>query len=85
MVPEIWSAKDKIFCHYGLLFAPTFPFMDPENQNFEEIKKALEDIIILQMFAINDSRDISYIYGFSDMECNRQNFCHSLPLLPLTT
>ena len=48
-----------------LLFYPT---MDLENQNFEKIKKALEDIIILQIFTINDSH---MIYGFSDMECNR--------------
>ena len=45
--------------------------MDPENQNFEKMKKTLEDIIILQMFTINDSH---MIYGFSDMECNRQNY-----------
>ena len=45
--------------------------MDPEKQNFEKMKKTLEDIIILQMFTINDSH---MIYGFSDMECNRQNF-----------
>ena len=29
--------------------------MDPENQNFEKMKKAPEDIIILQMWTINDS------------------------------
>ena len=45
--------------------------MDPENQNFKKMKKTLEDIIILQMFTINDSH---MIYGFSDMECNRQIF-----------
>ena len=37
------------------------------------MKKILEDIIILQMFTINDSH---MIYGFSDMECNRQIFFH---------
>ena len=42
--------------------------MTPENQNFEKIKKkTLKDI----MFIINHSH---MIYGFSDMECNRQNF-----------
>ena len=70
MVPEIWSETDKIFCHYGLFFA-LLPPMDPENQNFEKMKKIFEDIIILQMFTINDSH---MIYSFSDMECNRQNF-----------
>ena len=50
--------------------------MDPENQNFEKMKKkkkkkTLEDIIILQMFNINHSH---MIYGFSDIECIRQIF-----------
>ena len=59
--------------------------MDPENQNFEKMKKTLEDIIILQMFTINDSH---MIYDFSDMESSRENvlslwtsFC---PFTPLT-
>ena len=40
--------------------------MDPENQNFEKIKKkAVEDI------TINDSH---IIYVFSVIDCNRQNF-----------
>ena len=45
--------------------------MDPENPTFEKMKKPLEDIIILQMFTINDSH---MMYGFSDMECKRQTF-----------
>ena len=52
-------------------FLPFYPPMDPENQNFDKMKKTLEDIIILQMFAINDSH---MIYGSSDIECNRQIF-----------
>ena len=70
MVPEIWSATDRIFCQYGLFFALFSP-MDPENQNFEKMNKTFEDTIILKMFIINDSH---MIYGFSDMECNRQIF-----------
>ena len=54
MVPEIWSAADRIFFHSGLFFA-LLPPMDPENQNFEKMKKARVDIIILQMCTINDS------------------------------
>ena len=64
-------------------FLPFYPPMDPENQNFEKMKKTLEVIIILQMFTVNDSH---MIYGFSDMECIRQNvlsfwtvFCHFTP------
>ena len=82
MVPEIWSVADKSFCHYGPFFA-FFPPMDPENQNFEKMKKKLEDVIILQMFTINHSH---MIYGFSDIESNRQNFFvildHFLPFNP---
>ena len=52
MVPEIWSATDKIFCHSGWFFALSPP-MVPENQNFEKMKKIAEDIIILQMCTIN--------------------------------
>ena len=47
MVLEIWSATGRIFCHAGLFFA-LLPPMDPENQNFEKMKKIPEDIIILQ-------------------------------------
>ena len=53
--------------------------MDPENENFEKMKKTLEHIIILQMFNINDSH---IIYGFSDMECNKI-FCHFGPFSAL--
>ena len=70
MVPEIWSATDRIFCHYRPFFA-LFPPMDPENQNFEKMEKTFEDIIILQMFLISDSH---MIHGFSDMACNREFF-----------
>ena len=44
--------------------------MDPENQNFEKMKKTLEDIIILQMCTINDSH---MIYDSWDMEYIGQN------------
>ena len=61
---------DRIFCRYGPFFA-FLPPMNLENQNFEKMKKAIEDINILQMLTINDSH---VIYGFSDIECNRQIF-----------
>ena len=38
MVPEIWSETDLIFCHLGP-FLPFYPPNDPENQNFEKMKK----------------------------------------------
>ena len=70
MVPEIWSATDRIFCHYGPFFALLPPY-GPKKSKFWKNEKTLEDIIILQMFTINDCH---MIYGFSDMDWNRQNF-----------
>ena len=59
--------------------------MDPENQNFEKMKKPPEDII-LQMCTINDSH---MMYSSSDVECNRQNVLSfwtiSCPFTYLTT
>ena len=53
MVPEIWSAKGIIFCHFGLFFFLTPP-NNPENQNFEKIKKMPGDTI-LYMCIINEA------------------------------
>ena len=39
MVPEIWCAT--IYCHFGPFF-PLLPYIDPENQNFEKMKKHLD-------------------------------------------
>ena len=66
-------------------FLSFYPPMDPENQNLEKMKKILKDIFILQMFTTHDSH---MIFGFSDLECNRQIFCHFGPffvLLPSLT
>ena len=38
MVPEIWSAMDRIFCHFGL-FLSFYPTNNPPNQNFEKNEK----------------------------------------------
>ena len=42
-----------VFCPFTPL--PLASPMDPENQNFEKMKKPLEEIIILKTFTINDS------------------------------
>ena len=79
MVPAIWSATDRIFCH-SAPFLPFYPSTDQENQNFENLKKTKnkkkqkkppEGIIILQMCTINDSH---MMYGSWDTEHNRHNF-----------
>ena len=49
MVPEIWRMTDRIFSHFGLFIALLPPPDNPENQNFDKMKKAPADIIILQM------------------------------------
>ena len=54
MVPEIWSATDKIFCYVGPFFK-LLPPNNPENQNFEKMRKTPGDNIILQMCTINDN------------------------------
>ena len=48
MVPEIWRATDRSVCHFALL-----PPTKPEIQNFEKMKKAPGDTILLQMCTIN--------------------------------
>ena len=53
MVPEIWSAIDRTFCHFGLLFFAILPSMDSVNQNFEKMKKTPGDIIILHQYTKN--------------------------------
>ena len=58
MVPQIWSATGKIFIILDHLFLPFYPPKDPENQNFEKIKKAHEDIIILQICTRNNSHTV---------------------------
>ena len=41
MVPEILSAINIIFCHFGQFFAH-LPPKNAKNQNFEKMKKRLE-------------------------------------------
>ena len=70
MIPEIWSATDKIFCHFGLFFA-LLPFNNPKNQNFVKIEKPRGDIIILHRCDLNENH---MMYGFWNTECDRQKF-----------
>ena len=49
MVPEIWSTTDRIFLSFWTILCPftPSPLNNPENQNFEKMKKIPGDIIIL--------------------------------------
>ena len=46
---------------------------NPENQNFEKMKKTSWDVIMLNL--CNKKHD-QMMYSYSDMECDRHNFCH---------
>ena len=57
-------------------FLPFYPTSNPENQNFEKMKKKKKkktpgDIIIFLMHTISDNH---IMYGSSDMERDRQKF-----------
>ena len=60
MVPETWSATDRIFVILDH-FLPFSPPNNPKNKNFENIKKTPGDIIILDMCTINDNH---MVYDF---------------------
>ena len=68
MVAEIWNTtKYFLILDY---FLPFYPPNNPENQNFEKMKKMPGDII-LHMCTIHENH---MMYGSWDMEHNRQNF-----------
>ena len=51
-------------------FLPFYPLNNKENQNFEKMKKASGDVIILYMCTINGNH---MMHGSLDMECDRHN------------
>ena len=59
-----------VILDYSLHF---YPLNNPENQNFEKMKKIPGDIIILHMCTINQNH---MMYGSWDIEHNRYNFSH---------
>ena len=67
IVPEIWSATDRILGHFGLFFTVLSP-ENPENQNFEKMNKILGDITHVQ------HKWKSYVWFSWDIEHDRQNF-----------
>ena len=46
MDPEIPSATERIFCHFGPSFA-LLPLTHAKNQNFEKMKKTARDIFYI--------------------------------------
>ena len=53
MVPEIWSPTDRMFLSFWTVFLPFYPPKDPENQNFEKMKKTHGDTTVLDKCTIN--------------------------------
>ena len=85
MVPEIWRATHKIFCHFGLFFA-LLPPNNPKNQNFEKLKNTPGDIIILHKCSKNNDH---MLYCSLDMARNKFNYFSFwaifYPFISLTT
>ena len=55
MFPEIWNAKDKIFCHFGPFFA-LLPHYWPRKLKFWKSVKTPGDIIFLHVCTINEDQ-----------------------------
>ena len=85
VVLEIWNKADKIFSHLDHVL-PFYPPNNPENQNFEKMKKSPWDIIISHKCTINNNH---MMYDSWDMKRDRQNFLSFwtifCPFTPLTT
>ena len=66
-----YRVRQFFLCHFRPFFALYLPLHpnNPENQNFEKIKKASRDVIILNW--CNKKHD-RMTYAYTDMECNRQ-------------
>ena len=91
-----WKSYDVWFLRYGASWRSFFVILDHflhfyspnswKNQNFEEMKKAPGDTIILHMCNINENH---MIYGSWDMGHDRLNFMSSWTIFclftPLTT
>ena len=69
---DVWFLKygcDR--CNYLGHFFPFYPRNSPENQNFEEMKKSPQDIIILHSCTKNYDQ---MMYGSWDMVCDICNY-----------
>ena len=71
-----WDTEwHKMFCHFGLFFtflSPSPP-NNPEHQNFEKMKKASGDVLILNL---SNKKQDHMMHAYSYMECNRHTFLY---------
>ena len=64
----------QFFLSFRANFCPLAPpAKTPENQNFEKMKEASGDVIILNL---RNKKYNQMMYAYSDMECDRHIFCH---------
>ena len=87
MVPEIWSATDTIFCHFGLCIAlipPTPPYTpnNLKNQNLKKWKNHL-DILYIMILHMCTKNDNHMKYGSWISSTIDRIFCHSGPFFAL--
>ena len=68
------------FLSFWAIFCPVTPLSpnNPENQNFEKMKKTSGDVIILNLC---NKKHNHMIYAYSNMECHRHN-CHFRSFFP---
>ena len=60
MVPERWSATDRICCHFGT-FLPFNPTNNLKKAKFKKMKKMPGNIIILHLYTTNEDH---MMYGY---------------------
>ena len=71
IVPEIWSATDRIYCHFGPMFLPFYPLATWKIKILKKWKKSPGDTFILHKCTISDDH---MMYSPWDMEPDRHNF-----------
>ena len=70
---SFWDSEwDKFFLSFWAIFGPLpTPTNNPENLNFEKMKKESGDVIILNLC---NKKHNQMMYAHSDIDCNRYNF-----------
>ena len=79
MVPEIWSATDKIFCHFGLFFALLTPTLTTQKiKNLKKWKNTCWYYHFTHVYHKWQSHDV-YFLRYGPWLTDR-TFCHFGPL-----
>ena len=76
MVPEIWSATDRIISYFELFFA-LLPPNNQKHKNFEKMKKTPIDIIFLQMCTINEDHTLVNVADVDSIQIRPLKTNHS--------